>query len=102
LNLAAAELGYPFAAALLLSCAGCLIALALLSAGRPGWGLAGLLVGEELAALSLATAALAHDFSVQGELVAMRLVAAALAVCLLSTVLRKALKPCREKAPAAP
>jgi hypothetical protein len=56
LNALAAGYGYPFAAALLLSGAGFMAAFAFLSFGRPGWGLAGLAVGEELSALSLAVA----------------------------------------------
>ena len=82
LNAAAASLGYPFAAALALSVAGMTAALGFLSLGRPGWGLAGLAVGEELSALSLATAVLA--------------------VALISAMLRKTLRLSREKAPAAP
>ena len=62
LNAAAAILGYPFLAALALSVAGITAALGLFSLGRPGWGLAGLAVGEELSALSLATAAGGVDF----------------------------------------
>ena len=75
LNAAAESLGYPFAAALALSVVGISTALGFLSLGRPGWGLAGLAVGEELSALSLA---------------------------LVSVMLRKTLRLSREKAPAAP
>jgi hypothetical protein len=101
LNGFAANLGYPFAAALALSCAGFAAALMFVSLGRPGWGLAGLAVGEELSALSLASAALAHGFSFDGSIAAVRLAAAVVAVCLISAMLKKALRPSRETAPAA-
>ncbi len=47
LNHAAVALGYPFGAALALSCAGFAAALLALALGRPGWGLVGLAVGED-------------------------------------------------------
>jgi hypothetical protein len=101
LNHLAAALGYPFAAALALSGAGCIAALVFLWLGRPGWGLAGLAVGEELSALALASAAVAHGFTFDGGIAIARLFAAILAVCLLSAVMRKALRSSPEKAPAA-
>ncbi len=100
LNAFAAAYGYPFAAALLLSGAGFMAALAFLSIGRPGWGLAGLAVGEELSALSLATAALAHGLSFDVSVALARVAAAVLAVALVSAVLRKALRLSCETAPA--
>ena len=102
LNEAAAALGYPFGAALALSCAGFAAALAALALGRPGWGLAGLAVGEELSALSLASAALAHGFRLDAGIAVMRAAAAILAVCLISAWLRRNLRLSREKSPAAP
>jgi hypothetical protein len=101
LNHLAAGLGYPFGAALALSCAGFIAALVFLWLGRPGWGLAGLAVGEELSALSLASAAVAHGFTFDGSIGLARLPAAILAACLISAMMRKALKPSPEKAPAA-
>ena len=100
-NQFAESLGYPFAAALVLSGAGFAAAWTFLSLGRPGWGLAGLAVGEELSALSLANAALAHGFTLDLSIAAARLAALVLAVCLVSTMLRKALRLSPEKAPAA-
>ena len=61
----------------------------------------GLAVGEELSALSLASAALAQGFSFEGSIAAVRLAAAVIAVCLVSAMLKKALRPSRERAPAA-
>src|SRR5688572_10412262 len=78
LNAHAASLGYPFGAALALSVLGLAAGLGLLRLGRPGWGLAGLLVAEELSALSLATAALAQGLRLDGALVLLRLAAIAL------------------------
>jgi hypothetical protein len=101
LNHLAAALGHPFAAALALSCAGFTAALAFLSLGRPGWGLAGLAVGEELSALSLASAAVAHGLSFDGSIAIARLLAGMLAVCLISAMMRKALRSSPEKVPAA-
>ena len=72
-----------------------------LGTGRPGWGLACLAVGEELSALSLANAALAHGFTLDLSIAAARLAALAVAVCLVSAMLRKALRLSPEKAPAA-
>lgn len=102
LNQTAAALGYPFGAALALSCAGFAVALAALALGRPGWGLAGLAIGEELSALALASAALAHGFRLEPGIAAARVAAAILAVCLISAWLRRNLRPLREKSPAAP
>ena len=102
LNAAAASLGYPFAAALGLSIVGIATALGLLSLGRPGWGLAGLAVGEELSALSLATAALANGAPLEASVACARIAAAVLAMALISAMLRKTLRLSREKAPAAP
>jgi hypothetical protein len=102
LNAAAASLGYPFAAALGLSVVGITTALGLLSLGRPGWGLAGLAVGEELSALSLATAVLAHGAALQASVACARIAAAVLAVALISAMLRKTLRLSSGKAPAAP
>jgi hypothetical protein len=100
-NQLAASFGYPFAAALVLSCAGFALAWMFLSLGRPGWGLLGLAVGEELSALSLANAALAHGFTLDLSIAAARLAALVLAVCLVSAMLRKTLRLSPEKAPAA-
>ena len=100
LNEMANGFGYPLGAALVLSAAGFAVALALLQCGRPGWGLAGLALGEELSALSLASAALSHGFSFSGSLAVVRLAGALLAVALVSALLRKALRPARETAPA--
>jgi hypothetical protein len=101
LNGLAASLGYPFAAALFLSGLGFMAALLFLRLGRPGWGLAGLAVGEELSALSLASAALAHGVTFDGSIACARIAAAALAVGLVSAMLRKTLRPSPETAPAA-
>ena len=101
LNAAAENLGYPFAAAFALSVVGITTALGFLSLGRPGWGLAGLAVGEELSALSLATAALAHGAALEPSVACARIAAAVLAVALVSAMLRKTLRLSREKAPAA-
>jgi len=100
LNAIATGYGYPFAAALVLSGAGFMAALSFLSLGRPGWGLAGLAVGEELSALSLATAALVHGMSFDAGLALARVAAAVLAVVLVSAILRKALRLSCETAPA--
>jgi hypothetical protein len=100
LNALAAGYGYPFAGALVLSGAGFMAAFAFLSFGRPGWGLAGLAVGEELSALSLATAALAHGMSFDANVALARVAAAVLAVALVSAMLRKALRLSCETAPA--
>lgn len=102
LNHLAAGLGHPFAAALLLSCAGFIAALVFLSLRRPGWGLVGLAVGEELSALSLATAALVNGFALDSTIALVRVVAVVLAVCLISALLRKTLRPSPETVPAAP
>ena len=99
-NQFAERLGYPFAAALALSCVGFGLAWMFLSLGRPGWGLAGLAVGEELSALSLANAALAHGFTLDLSIAAARVTAVVLAVCMVSAMLRKALRLSPEKAPA--
>ena len=100
LNALAAGYGYPFAGALLLSGVGFMAAFAFLSFGRPGWGLAGLAVGEELSALSLATAALVHGMSFDVSVALARVAAAVLAVALVSAMLRKALRLSCETAPA--
>jgi hypothetical protein len=100
LNAHAAHLGYPFGAALALSVLGLAAGVGLLRLGRPGWGLAGLLIGEELAALSLATAALAHGLRFDGVLVVARLACIAVAVVLLTATLRFRLS--RETPPAEP
>jgi hypothetical protein len=101
LNQLAAGWGYPFAAALALSGAGFALAWAFLSLGRPGLGLLALAVCEELSALSLANAALAHGFSLDASIAAARVAAVIVAVCLVSAMLRKALlRPSPEKAPA--
>ena len=101
LNALSASYGYPLGAALLLSAAGLLAALALLSCGRPGWGLAGLAVGEELSALSLASAAIAQGVALDGTIALLRIAAAVLAVALVSALLRQALRFSRETAAAA-
>jgi hypothetical protein len=100
LNDFAAGAGYPFAAALVLSAAGFAAALTFLSFGRPGWGLAGLALGEELSALSLASAALTHGIGFDASVAAARIIAAVIAVCLISTLLKKALRLSRERVPA--
>lgn len=100
LNELSAGQGYPFGAAVLLSCAGFAAALAGLRLRRPGWGLVGLAVAEELSALSLATAALLHEFD--HSLAALRIAALVIAACLLSAYLRRTLRPAPGKAPAGP
>lgn len=102
LNAHAASLGYPFAAALALSVLGFSAGLAFLRLERPGWGLAGLALGEELSALSAASAAFAHGASIGGAQVVMRFAALVLALVLLSAFLRRALRLSRERGPAAP
>ena len=102
LNAQAASLGYPLGGALALTLAGIAAGLACLKAGRPGWGLVGLAVGEELSALALATAALTHGVTSAGGIAAVRLAAVALAVLLVSAALRRSIRTSREKAPAAP
>jgi hypothetical protein len=102
LNAHAASLGYPFAAAVLLSALGFVAGLTFLRLGRPGWGLAGLAVGEELSALSAASAAFAHGASIDGAHVVMRFAAVLLAVVLVSAFLRRALRLSRERVPAGP
>lgn len=102
LNGLAAGWGHPFAAALLLSAAGFGAAGIGAALGRPGWGLLGLAVGEELSALSLATAALVNGVALDASIAAARLLAVALAVYLVSSWLRKALRPAPGRAPAAP
>ena len=88
LNALAAGYGYPFAGALVLSGAGFMGAIAVLSFGRPG------------CALSLATTALAHGMSFDVSVALARVAAAVLAVALVSAVLRKALRLSCETAPA--
>jgi hypothetical protein len=100
LNELANGFGYPFGAALVLSAAGFGVALVFLQCGRPGWGLAGLALGEELSALSLASAALSQGLSFSGSIAVVRVAAALLAVALVSALLRKALRPAREIAAA--
>lgn len=92
LNDLAAGLGYPFGAALALSCAGFAAALVLLALRRPGFGLVALAFGEELSALSLASAAFAHGLRFDGTIAAARFAAAILAVYLISALLRRNLK----------
>lgn len=92
LNHLAAGLGYPFGAALALSCAGGGAALVLLALRRPGFGLVTLAVGEELSALALASAALAHGVRFDGGVAAARVGAAILAVCLITALLRRNLR----------
>jgi hypothetical protein len=102
LNAHAASLGYPFAAAVALSALGFVAGLAFLRLGRPGWGLAGLAVSEELSGLAAASAAFAHGANIGGAHVVMRFAAVILAVVLVSACLRRALRLSRERAPAAP
>src|SRR5207237_548977 len=83
--------------AIQLSCVGFGLAWMFLSLGRPGWGLAGLAVGEELSALSLANAALAHGFTLDLSIAAARVTAVVLAVCMVSAMLRQALRLSPEK-----
>jgi len=101
LNAQAASLGYPLGGALALTLSGLAAGLACLRAGRPGWGLVGLAVAEELSALALATAALSHGAAAAG-IAAARLAAIALGVFLVSAALRRSIRTAREKAPAAP
>lgn len=101
LNELASALGYPFGAALVLSALGFAAALLFLRFDRPGWGLAGLALGEELSALSLASAALAHGVTFDGSIALARLAAAIVALALVSATLRKALRRAPETAPAA-
>jgi hypothetical protein len=102
LNAFAAALGFPFGAALVLSACGAAAALGCLRAGRPGWGLAGLALAEELSALSFASAALAHGPALHTGVVLARAAALALGVVLLCAMLRRSLRCARERAPAAP
>jgi hypothetical protein len=102
LNEHAARLGYPFGAALALSAGGVAAALGCLRAGRPGWGLAGLAVAEELSALSFASAAFAQGLGIHGGIVIARAAALAVGVVLLCAILRRSLRLARERAPAAP
>jgi hypothetical protein len=101
LNRLAAGLGYPFGAALALTIAGVTAALLAMAAQRPGWGLIGLAVGEELSALSLASAALVYGWHLDAMLAVARVTAAFLAACLICALLRRSLKPSSGKSPAA-
>lgn len=101
LNAQAAHLGYPLGGALALTLAGLAAGLLCLRLGRPGLGLVGLVVGEELSALALATAALSHGLSSAGGVAAARLAAVALAVVLVSAALRRSIRTSRGRAPAA-
>ncbi len=98
LNAFAAALGFPFGAALALSACGAAAAVGCLRAGRPGWGLAGLGLAEELSALSFATAALAQGPVFHAGFALARAAALALGVVLLCAILRRSLKGARASA----
>ena len=98
LNAFAAAQGYPLGGALALSAAGFACAFTFLSLGRPGWGLAGLALAEELSALALASAVFAHGASLPGGIALLRVAAVLIAVLMITALLRKTLRLSRETA----